>query len=125
MADNREYISQEEELGSIHIAGEVLAVIAAAAAMEVEGVSALSPHLSADLTEVSGKKILARGVRLHVDSGLVTVEVSILVKYGYIVPEVARQVQQAVLSTLVGTSGLSVQSVNIHVAGMAFPKEKK
>ena len=38
MADGKEYVSRPDELGNIHISEEVLAVIAAAAAMEVEGV---------------------------------------------------------------------------------------
>ena len=36
MADGKEYVSRPDELGNIHISEEVLAVIAAAAAMEVE-----------------------------------------------------------------------------------------
>ncbi len=38
MADGKEYISCPDELGSIHISEDVLAVTAAAAALEVEGV---------------------------------------------------------------------------------------
>ena len=38
MGDGKEYISRPDELGNIHISEDVLAVIAAAAATEVEGV---------------------------------------------------------------------------------------
>ena len=48
MAEGREYISHESELGSVSISEEVLAVIAAAAAVEVEGVSCLGSGLSSD-----------------------------------------------------------------------------
>ena len=37
MSENREYVSRSDELGNIHISGEVLASIAAAAALEVGG----------------------------------------------------------------------------------------
>ena len=36
MGENKEYVTQIDELGNIHISEEVLAVIAAAAALEVE-----------------------------------------------------------------------------------------
>ncbi|MFR6185545.1 MAG: hypothetical protein ACLUJG_08330 [Lawsonibacter sp.] len=42
MSENRDYVSRSDELGNIHISEEVLAGIAAAAALEVEGVSSLS-----------------------------------------------------------------------------------
>ena len=38
MGEGKEYVSRSDELGNIHISEEVLAVIAAAAALEVEGV---------------------------------------------------------------------------------------
>ena len=44
MADGKEYVSRPDELGNIHISEEVLAVIAAAAAMEVEGVGSLAAN---------------------------------------------------------------------------------
>ena len=54
MADAKEYISRPDELGNIHISEEVLAVIAAAAALEVEGVGGLSANLGTDLAELLG-----------------------------------------------------------------------
>ena len=51
MADGKEYVSRPDELGNIHISEEVLAVIAAAAAMEVEGVGTVSyTHLTLPTT---------------------------------------------------------------------------
>ena len=57
MGEGKEYVSRSDELGNIHISEEVLAVISAAAAQEVEGVSSLAGSLSGDLAElVAGKK---------------------------------------------------------------------
>ncbi|MEG2421502.1 MAG: Asp23/Gls24 family envelope stress response protein [Oscillospiraceae bacterium] len=125
MSESREYVSQGDELGNIHIAGEVLAVIAAAAALEVEGVGSLSTNLSNEIAELTGKKILAKGVRLHAGEGTVSVEVSILIEYGFTIPTVAHAVQEAVMAAVGNTSGLTVESVNVHVAGVIFPKEKR
>ncbi|NCE64294.1 Asp23/Gls24 family envelope stress response protein [Pseudoflavonifractor sp. 524-17] len=125
MADAREYVSRPDELGNIHISEEVLAVIAAAATLEVEGVGSLSPNLGTDLAELLGKKSLSKGVRIAVNEGSVSVEVSIFIKYGYTIPEVANAVQKAVLSAIGNTSGLSVECVNVHVGGVVFEREAK
>lgn len=125
MADAREYVSRPDELGNIHISEEVLAVIAAAATLEVEGVSSLSPNVGTDLAELLGKKNLSKGVHIAVNEGSVHVELSILIKYGYTIPEVAKAVQNGVFSAISNTSGLTVECVNIHVAGVAFEREAK
>ena len=126
MADAREYVSRPDELGNIHISEEVLAVIAAAAALEVEGVASLSANLGSDLAELLGKKNLAKGVHISVNEGEgVCVEVSILIKFGYTIPDVARAVQDNVYTAIENTSGLNVECVNVHVGGVVFPHEPK
>ena len=44
MSENKDYVSRSDELGNIHISEEVLAGIAAAATLEVEGVSGLAAN---------------------------------------------------------------------------------
>lgn len=123
MSDARGYISRPDELGNIHISEEVLAVIAAAAALEVEGVGSLSANLGTDLAELLGKKNLAKGIHVAVAEESVRVDVSILVKYGYTILDVAKEVQNTVFSAIENTSGLSVESVNVHVAGVTFERK--
>ena len=83
MADGKEYISCPDELGCIHISEDVLAVTAAAAALEVEGVGSLAANLGSDIVEMlAGRKNLSKGVRVTVTENSVTVDISILVKYG-------------------------------------------
>ena len=126
MADAREYVSRPDELGTIHISEEVLAVIAAAAALEVEGVASLAPNLGNDLAELLGKKSnLSKGVHIAVNEDAVKVELSILVEYGSVIPEVAGAVQEAVFDAVDNTSGLHVECVNVNVAGVVFAKEPK
>lgn len=122
MAENKEYVTQIDELGNIHISEEVLAVIAAAAALEVEGVSSLASG-GKDIGELLGKKNLARGIRVQVEDEKVQVELSIMVKYGYTILDVAKAVQDAVSTNIESMSGLSVQAVNITVGGVSFDKE--
>ena len=52
----------------------------------------------------------------------VSVELSVLVRYGYVVTDVARSVQDAVFSAVENTSGLEVAQVNVSVVGVTFQK---
>ena len=125
MGEGKDYVSRSDELGSIHISEEVLAVIAAAAVLEVEGIGGLAANLGTDLAELLGKKNLSRGIHIQVEDGNVTVDLSILVKYGYTIPDVARAVQEAVAGSVEATSGLTVAAVNVNVGGVVFEKEPK
>ncbi len=125
MGEGREYVSRSDKLGNIHISEEVLAVIAAAAVLEVEGIGGLAANLGTDLAELLGKKNLSRGIHIQVEDENVTVDLSILVKYGYTIPDVARAVQEAVAGSIEATSGLTVAAVNVNVGGVVFEKEPK
>lgn len=121
MADGKEYVSRPDELGNIHISEEVLAVIAAAAAMEVEGVGSLAANLGSDIAELlGGKKNLSKGIHIAVEEESIRVDVSLLIKYGYTIIDVAKEVQNAVYSAIENTSGLTVECVNVHVLGVAL-----
>ncbi len=122
MSENKEYISRQEELGSVNISEEVLSAIAGAAALEVDGVGALSSGLSSDMAAKAGRKALSKGVHLHVEQDEVTVSIAVLVRYGHVVPEVARAVQDAVKSALENTSGMRVAGVHVAVTGVSFSK---
>lgn len=125
MSENREYISRPDEMGNIHISEEVLAVIAAAAALEVEGVGSLAANLGSDIAQLLGKKNMAKGIRISMNEDAVVVDLSILIKYGYTIMEVAKKVQDAVVNAVEATSGLQVDCVNVHVGGVTFEKETK
>lgn len=122
MGEGKEYVSRSDEMGNIHISEEVLAVIAAAATLEVDGVSSLAGGLSGDLAELAAGKKLSRGIDIRVTDETVNIRVAILVKYGHVIPDVGRAVQDAVMSAVENTSGLNVESVNVHVAGVTFPR---
>ena len=123
MGENRDYVTRADELGNIHISEEVLGVIAAAAALEVEGVSSVTANLGTDIAELLGKKNQTRGIRIQMVDDSVQVELSILVKYGYAIHDVARAVQDAVFTNIESMSGLTVGAVNINVGGVTFDRE--
>ena len=124
MAENKEYVTRVDELGNIHISEEVLAVIAAAAALEVDGVSSLSSG-GKDIGELLGKKSLSRGIQVQVEDEKVRLELTIMVKYGYTIMDVAKAVQDAVASAVESTTGRAVKNVNVSVSGISVPKSGK
>ena len=121
MSENKEYVSRADELGNIHISEEVLAAIAAAAAMEVEGVSSLAANLGRDIADLLGKKNLAKGVRVKMEDDRVEVELSVLMTYGHTIPEIGKAVQENVKAANESMTGLDVAGINVNVAGVTFP----
>ena len=122
MAEGREYISHPDELGEISISEDVLATIAAAAALDTEGVSALGAGIGNDLSNPAARKNLTKAVHLDVNEDQVVVDLVLLVTYGYAVTDVAKTVQDAVVAAVENTSGLHVASVNVAVTGVSFQK---
>ena len=83
MAEKNEYFTQKLENGTLQISEDVVASVAAAAVLEVEGVCGLSSSISTDIAEMLGMKTLARGVRLTpIKDGSVTIECDVVAKFG-------------------------------------------
>ena len=121
MSDNKDYVSRSDELGNIHISEEVLAGIAAAAALEVEGVNGLAANLGSDIAELLGKKNLSKGVSIKVEEDKAEVELSILMTYGHTIPEIGKNVQESVKNAIESMTGLEVACVNVNVGGISLP----
>ena len=120
MADSREYLTQIEGSGSIHISEEVIASIAFDAMREIEGVGAMSQNMTEQLTEQFTGKKGTRGVRAEVQNGEIVVDVYLMVKYGFTIPDVAKKVQDAVGAAVGNMTGYGVKTVNVHVSGISF-----
>ncbi|MDF2838931.1 MAG: Alkaline shock protein [Evtepia sp.] len=123
MSEGREYISRTEENGDIYISEDVLAMIAGAAALEIEGVTGLAGGNLGE--QLLGKKSFTRGVLIQREEDSLVLNISIMIQYGFAVPELARKVQEAVASSVEATSGLTVRAVNIRVGGITFEKSGK
>jgi len=112
-------------LGTVRINNEVVAVIAGMAATEIPGVTCMSEGIVGGITDIFAKKGVDKGVKVEIGEKEVTITLSIVVKYGVQIPEVALQIQQNVKKQVEKMSGLAVSNVNINVGGVYFPKEKK
>lgn len=113
-----------EDLGSVQIADEVIAVIAGLAATEVNGVSAMAGNITNELMSKVGVKNLAKGVRVEVIGQKVKIALSLLMDYGYNIPTTCGKVQERVKSTVENMTGLDVTDVNVRIAGVDMNKNK-
>ena len=125
MAESKGYIRSSDERGSINICQNVVAVIAAAAAVDIDGVHGLYQSPGRELTTVSGKKGISRGVRITIEGDDIAVDVSFIANMGYSVSEVAAAVQKSVKSAIEEAVGAKVSAVNIHVCGVSLKKAKQ
>ena len=124
MSDNKGYIRSSDEKGSINISEDVIAVIAAAAASEVEGVHGLFFTPGKELTNMLGRKGPTRGIKLLIDGDNLTIDVYIMAEMGYSVSEIGVEIQKVVMSAVEAAVGVAVSSVNVHICGVSLKKSK-
>lgn len=125
MADNRKVVKiKEDNLGEVHVADEVVAIIAGLAATEVEGVASMAGNITNELVSKLGMKNLSKGVKVEVAEKTVSVEVALNISYGYSIPEVSEKVQEKVKSAIETMTGLSVVIVNVRIATVDMKNTK-
>jgi uncharacterized alkaline shock family protein YloU len=112
-------------LGDIQIADEVIAIIAALAATEVEGVAKMYGNITNEIVSKLGMKNLSKGVKVLVSPEDVKVDLSLELKYGYSVMDVSTKVQEKVKQAIETMTGLTVSVVRVRIAGVAIAKEEK
>ncbi|MGE5197690.1 MAG: Asp23/Gls24 family envelope stress response protein [Deltaproteobacteria bacterium] len=113
---NRE--ESRTELGTIRIHRNVVASIAAIAAGEIEGVKRVGGDLKSGIMELIGKKSLA-SIKVDTDkNGEVNLEIPLIIKYEYNIPDIASRVQENVRQALEKMTSLAVKDININVRGI-------
>ena len=112
-------IALQSETNEIKIADDVVAIIAGVAVSEVPGVSQMAGGFAGGITEVlSGKKNLAKGIKVEVGDKDTKIDVNIIVEYGVRIPDVAFEIQNRVKKAVETMTGLNVIEVNVHVQGV-------
>ena len=113
-------IQNDAGKGEVKIADEVVAIIAALAATEVEGVASMAGNITNELISRLGMKNLSKGVKVDV----LTVSLTLNLKYNYSVVEVSGKVQEKVKNAIENMTGLEVADVNIKVAGVEMENQE-
>ncbi len=117
-------IYDDDTVGTVQIADEVVAIIAGLAATEVEGVASMAGNITNEVVGKLGMKSLSRGVKVDVLEGVVCVDLTLNMKFGYSIPKTSEAVQERVKSAIENMTGLEVSDVNISIAGVEMEKDK-
>lgn len=130
MEENNENIEITEEISvegndTVKIANEAVATYAGIAVSEVPGVYGMAGGFAGLTEALSGKKNLAKGIKVDVGEKEAKIDVNIIVEYGARIPEVAFEIQSRVKKSVENMTGLKVLEVNVHVQGVHAPVEEK
>ena len=123
--DEKELNMENSQGGKVVFAEDVVATIASLAAGDVEGVHAMSGSAMDGISEKFGKKSYTKGIRVEVGTQECAVDLSLIIKYGYRIQDVARKVQQEVRDAIETMTGLKVVEVNVAVSSIYFEPAKK
>ncbi len=119
MAEN--YITKQEEKGTVNISEDVIAVMVSAAVSEVDGVAGFGSATTPELVELFGRKTSTKGLKIRFIEDKITIDVMVNVRLGGSITDIAVHVQDAVCREVESVTGMSAV-VNVHVTGVAFDK---
>jgi len=112
MAENKQYITQQQENGSVMISEDVIATIVEHTLTEVDGVVKGG-------ADVVGKKSWGKGMRIVIaEDNTLSIGCNVIVRFGESVVAVAGAVQEAVTNAVESVTGVRVTDVNVNVCGI-------
>lgn len=119
---NSVVLKNDDSIGMVQIADDVVAMIASLAATEVEGVSSMAGNITNELMGKVGVKNLTKGVKVDVLEGNVTVDLAVTMEYGFNIPATCQKVQSKVKAAIENMTGITCSDVNIRIAGVNIKK---
>ena len=102
--------------GIIQIADDVVSSIVGLACTEVEGVAKLSVGITRDIVAKLGKNNLSKGI----EDKKLNVNISVIIKFGYNIVEVSKEIQEKVKQTLLTMTGMECNVINVKVSAIDF-----
>ena len=120
MADNKQYIVQDLENGSLMISEDVIASIVEQAVTEVEGIVGLNVKPGADIADLIGKKNWGKGVKVTItEENKLLIDCNLTVVYGTSVMDVAKAAQDAISNAVEAMTGVDIDAINVNVCGIS------
>ncbi len=110
------------ELGQVSISHDVVARVAAVAALQTPGVSLGGKFSIGDLL---GRKEPVRGVSVQIEQGQAVINFEIKVEYGRNMYDLANALQRRVKNAVEQMTGLSVQKVNVAIVDVLQEAERR
>lgn len=117
---NRFTIPTEKGIGEVVISEEVIATIAALAAVEVKGVVSMVGTMPNEIVERLGMKKLSKGVKIELVEDAVSIDLALNISDNAVIPDLSEEVQAKVKGAVETMTGYPVESVNIRVASVVI-----
>ena len=125
MAEQLLNVSEDNTLGKVEIAPEVIEVIAGIAANEVDGVAEMRGNFASNVTERFGKKNHGKGVKVELTSDGIKIDVYVVLNYGVAIPTVAQSSQDNIRQAIKNMTALSIEEINVHVVGIQMEQKEE
>lgn len=111
-------IYDNSELGEVNISDDVLAVISAMAALEVDGVVGMAGNITSEIVAKLGMKKLSKGVHVDVAEDSVMIDVAIILRMNENIINISKKVQDKIKTTVENMTGLEVANVNVNISNV-------
>ncbi len=115
-------IHDYKDIGEVKIDNSVVAVIAAIATLEIDGVKGMAGTATEDFVEKISKKNLKKGVKVITNGNIVNITISVIVEMTANVIELTDKITDKVTSTIETMTGLEVGELNINIEGVELDK---
>ena len=113
---------KKTDLGLLKINNDVIASIAKNAALEVNGVEAIKSSPVTMITDFFSNGYSKKGIKLDITENEVKVNITITVKFGINIPDVAGMVQENIRAAIEDMTGLLVSEVNVNIGDIHAEK---
>ncbi len=118
MAEYKQYITQEQESGSVMISEDVVSTITEHAVSDVEGVVGIVTKPGADIADLISKN-WGKGIKILIaEDNSLTIDCNVSIFYGQSVVDIAQAVQSSVINAVESMTGVRVTAVNVNVCGI-------
>lgn len=120
-----EKVPAKEILGEVSIVPEVIATIISRTVINIPGVAGLATHAKGGIGTLLGTKELEKGIKVDLkENKEVSTTISVILEYGSIIIQVAREIQKKVKEELENKTGLKVTGVDVNIQGVHVEEKK-
>lgn len=119
MAEDKQYITQMQENGSVMISEDVVATIVASTLAEIEGVSSLGSKPGISIADFAIKKNWSKSLKIVIEEdNSLSIDCTVMMAYNHSVVSLSKEIQTAIMSNVESATGAKVTCVNVNVCGI-------
>ena len=109
---------QKLDIGSVQVHKKALAEIVSVAVSEVPGARLIPKNLKQRVWEIFGEQEIL-GVEVMVDpQHHINLEVKVIIGYGLNIPDMARQIQNAIRAAMERSVDIIIKEINVNIHGI-------